>query len=178
MYNKPQKILSAIICIILVVLISVWTSRCLFPHPYADIIAKYCNQYDVDENLVFALIKAESNFKQDAVSHAEAKGIMQITDETFIFCMENTKLKNENIFDIDTNIHAGVWYLSFLSEKYKGNMANALAAYNAGMGNVDRWLCDERYSYDGENLKNIPFAETKQYIEKIKRYKTIYKILY
>lgn len=178
MYNKSRTILSAIIYILLVILVSVWILRFLFPRPYADIISKYCNQYGVNENLVSALVKAESNFKEDAVSHADAKGVMQITDETFIFCRENAKIGNSDIFDIDTNIHAGVWYLSFLAEKYKGNTVNILAAYNAGMGNVDKWLGDKKYSYDGESINDIPFEETKRYVDKINRYEKIYNILY
>lgn len=177
MYNKLQKTLSAFIYIILIVLISMWILRFLFPRPHMDVINKYCTQYGVDKNLVSAIIKAESNFREDAVSHAEAKGIMQITDGTFLFCKENIKLESENIFDIDANIHAGVWYLSFLSEKYDGNTENILAAYNAGMGNVDRWLGDLRYSSDKKTLKRIPFSETAHYVEKIKRYKIIYSIL-
>ncbi len=177
MYNKLQKTLSSLIYIILIVSITIWILRCLFPRPHMNIINKYCNQYGVDKNLVSAIIKAESNFKEDAVSHAEAKGIMQITDGTFLFCKENIKLESENIFDIDANIHAGVWYLSFLSEKYDGNTKNILSAYNAGMGNVDRWLEDPRYSSDKKTLKKIPFSETAHYVEKIKRYKIIYSIL-
>jgi len=178
MHKLFKKILWALICITIIICISFSVLRHLFPLAHYDIIDKYCKKYNVDENLVLALAKAESNFNEKAASHAGAKGVMQVTDETFDFCKENTELETENIFDIDTNIHAGIWYLSFLSEKYDGNTKNILAAYNAGMGNVDRWLEDKQYSYDGNTLEDIPYEETRHYIEKIDRYETIYSILY
>ena len=178
MSKKYLRLFSAIICIALIIYISFSVLRNLFPTPYQDILDKYCEKYGVDKWLVTALIKAESNFNEDAVSHAGAKGVMQVTDKTFSFCRENTDIKTPDIFSPDTNIHAGVWYLSYLIKKYDGNTQNALAAYNAGMGNVDKWLKDTRYSSDGKTLKEIPFSETLRYIEKISRYKIIYSILY
>lgn len=178
MSKKYLRLFSAIICIALIICISFSVLRKLFPTPYWDTINTYCKKYSVDKWLVTALIKAESNFNEDAVSHAGAKGIMQVTDETFSFCRENTDIKNPDIFSPDANIHAGVWYLSYLIKKYDGDTQNALAAYNAGMGNVDKWLKDARYSSNGKTLKKIPFSETVHYTEKINRYKIIYSILY
>ncbi len=178
MSKKYLRLFSAIICISLIICISFSALRKLFPAPYMDTIDKYCKKYSVDKWIVTALIKAESNFNEDAVSHAGAKGIMQVTDETFSFCRENTDIKNPDIFSPNSNIHAGVWYLSYLIKKYEGNTQNALAAYNAGMGNVDKWLKDTRYSSDGKTLEKIPFSETVRYTEKINRYKIIYSILY
>ncbi len=178
MSKKHLRLFSAIICIALIICISFLALRKLFPAPYQDTINKYCKKYCVDKWIVTALIKAESNFNEDAVSHAGAKGIMQVTDETFSFCRENTKIESNDIFSPEANIHAGVWYLSYLTEKYDGNTRNALAAYNAGMGNVDKWLKDARYSSDGKTLQEIPFSETVRYTEKINRYKIIYRILY
>lgn len=178
MSKKYSRLFSAIICIALIICISFSVLRKLFPVPYQKVIDEYCKKYSVDKWFVTALIKAESNFNEDAVSHAGAKGIMQVTDETFSFCRENTDIKTPDIFSPDANIHAGVWYLSYLIKKYDGNTQNALAAYNAGMGNVDKWLKDTRYSSDGKTLKEIPFSETVRYTEKINRYKIIYNILY
>ncbi len=178
MHKLFKKILWALICIAVIVCVSFSMLRYLFPLSHYDTINKYCSKYGVDTQLVLALAKAESNFNEDAISHAGAKGIMQVTDETFLFCIENTDIESKNIFSPDANIHAGVWYLSHLIKKYDGNTQNALAAYNAGMGNVDKWLKDTRYSSDGKTLKEIPFSETVRYTEKINRYKIIYSILY
>ena len=178
MYKLSKKVLWSLICIAAVVCVSVSILKYLFPPSYRDTLDKYCTKYDVDIHLALALAKAESNFDKDAVSHADAKGVMQLTDDTFNFCIENAGIENGNIFDPDVNIHAGVWYLSYLLNKYDGNIKNSLAAYNAGTGNVDKWLKDSRYSSDGETLKDIPFAETKRYTIKITRYKKIYSILY
>lgn len=178
MNKKYLKLFYAIICIVFIICISFSALRRLFPTSYQDTVDKYCEKYGVDKWLVTALIKAESNFNEGAISHAGAKGIMQVTDETFSFCRENTDIKSPDIFNLDANIHAGVWYLSYLIKKYDGNTQNALASYNAGMGNVDKWLKDIRYSSDGKTLKEIPFSETVRYTEKINRYKIIYSILY
>ena len=178
MYKKFVRIIPASLCIILIIAISFSVLRNLFPHHHIDTIEKYCKKYGVDTNLVLAIVKAESNFKKDVVSHAGAKGIMQLTDETFQFCAEKAELETNNIFDIDTNLHAGVWYLSYLIERYDRNILNAVAAYNAGMGNVDKWLDNPDCSPDGKKLSDIPFSETKRYTEKINRYIVIYNILY
>jgi len=178
MHKKFLSILLPFLCITLIIATSISVLKQLFPCNHLDIVEKHCKNYGIDTNLVLAIIKAESNFEKEVVSHAGAKGIMQLTDETFLFCSEKVKLETGNIFDINTNIHAGVWYLSYLIERYEYNTLNAIAAYNAGMGNVDNWLNNPDCSPDGKTLSDIPFSETKRYAEKINRYITIYNILY
>lgn len=173
-----KKVLWALACIAVIICIAFSVLKHLFPRSYHDIMDEYCNKYNVDINLASAVAKAESNFNENSVSSAGAKGIMQLTDSTFDFCRENAVISDSDIFDPDTNIHAGVWYLSYLATKYNGNTENILAAYNAGMGNVDRWLEDKRYSSDGKTLSDIPFPETERYVEKVNRYKAIYSIFY
>lgn len=178
MHNRLSKIILALL-IILVILISVFSVlRGLFPRKYSDIIEKYCAVYGVDELLVLSLIKAESNFDTNAVSHAGAKGIMQITEDTFEFCNEAISSEKGDIFGPEDNIRAGVWYLSYLMKRYDNNIKNTVSAYNAGATNVDNWLSDKRYSADGKTLDTIPFGETQRYTDKISRYKRIYEFLY
>lgn len=171
------KIISFVLTISVVLGLTVFVGRGLFPVKYEDTIQKYCGKYDADMHLVLALIKAESNFKEDALSHADASGLMQLTKETYAFFEEATGVKGD-IKNPDDNIHAGVWYLSYLLNRYDGNIKNTLAAYNAGLSNVDNWLKDRRFSADGETLKKIPFGETARYTEKINRYIIIYRMLY
>ena len=81
------------------------------------------------------------------------------------------------LYDPEINIKMGCWYLNNLIEQF-GNVDTALAAYNAGSGNVRQWLQDSEYSKDGETLYNIPFAETKKYVDKIKVNYKMYQYLY
>lgn len=165
------------VIIFLILIVALLICRGLFPLNHYSVIERYCEEYGVEEHLVSALIKAESNFNKSAVSHAHAKGLMQLTDSTFEECM-NTLGTEGDIFSTEDNIRAGVWYLSHLMEKYNGNVENAIAAYNAGGANVDKWLSDSRYSSDGKSLDTIPFGETSRHVEKIRRYSKIYKFLY
>lgn len=178
MHKKLSRALIALL-IIFVILVAMFTVlRGLFPRAYIDTIEKYCTEFDVDTSLVLALIKAESNFKANAVSHANAKGLMQLTDETFEFCNDSMGESDTDIFNTQSNIRAGVWYLSYLLKRYDLSIENAVAAYNAGATNVDNWLSDSRYSSDGKTLKEIPFGETLRHVNKISRYKKIYEFLY
>ncbi len=177
--NKFLRPLIAFVLIIAIVSFTVLTFYALFPIKYKKTITSYCKEYGVEEALVYALIKTESNFDEKASSKANAKGLMQLTDETFSFCIKNLGISNSpGIYNAKTNIRAGIWYLSYLTEKYDGNTENALAAYNAGFSNVDKWLSSEKYSSDGKSLDKIPFGETERYVDKIIKYKKIYSFLY
>ena len=146
---------------------------------YTEYVKKYANEYNVDEYLIYAIIKAESNFDQDAVSHREAKGLMQLMYSTAeeIAKKVNVDLNEENILEPDININLGTKYISMLIQKY-GNINLALAAYNAGSGNVDGWIEKGTLKEDGSDIENIPFTETNNYVRKILRDYEIYKKLY
>ncbi len=153
--------------------------KVLYPLRYEEYINKYSKEYELDRFLVMALIKAESNYINDAHSSV-AHGLMQITDDTAIWISEKLSMDFEpdDIVNPEINISMGCFYLDYLMDYYKGNVKLSLAAYNAGMGNVDKWLKNSEYSKDGISLDVIPFAETKKYIEKIEKGTTIYKKLY
>ncbi len=155
--------------------------RYLYPKEFESIVRESAQEYGLKEELIFAVIKTESSFDPDAVSRADAKGLMQITDLTFGWIQEllgsEEILSNDMLFDPEINISHGTYFLSFLINYY-GNTDTALAAYNAGIGNVDSWLLDERYSTDGETLYDIPFTETKNYVEKVNDTMAIYFNLY
>ena len=146
---------------------------------YSKYVKKYAKEYDVDKYLIFAIIKAESNFDQDAVSHREAKGLMQLMYSTAeeIAKKVNVDLNEENILEPDVNINLGTKYISMLIQKY-GNINLALAAYNAGSGKVDGWIEKGTLKEDGSDIENIPFTETNNYVRKILRDYEIYKKLY
>jgi len=134
---------------------------------YGDTVTKFSFLYNVDANIVLAVIKAESNFNESAVSDKGAKGLMQILPSTgeYIAGILNEDYSGINLFDYETNIRYGTFYLSYLLKKFE-NLECASAAYNAGEGNVYLWLT--KYSDDGKNLNYIPFKETQNYVEKVK----------
>ena len=149
-----------------------------YPRAFSELVTKYAEQYDISEDLIFAVIRTESSFKPTAVSHAGAQGLMQIMPDTHNWIKFKLGIKQPNdIFDAEVNISYGTYYLSYLLNKYNDEKC-ALAAYNAGSTSVDRWLSDSRYSDDGVSLKDIPYNETKNYVEKVANSKSVYQKLY
>ncbi len=157
--------------------------KMIYPKKYEEYVSIYADKYQVGENLIFALIKAESNFNKDSVSNKGAIGLMQLMEETAIDVANknNIELDKENIREdllkVDKNIDIGTKYLSMMLERY-GNIEIALAAYNAGIGTVDNWIEKGIINSDGSNIENIPYKETNIYVRKILRDYKIYSSLY
>lgn len=152
----------------------------LFPIEHYDLIKKYSDQYGLDPALVCAVINTESSFDADAQSPKGAKGLMQLMDETASWIAPQIPIENFNVFRIkepELNIRLGCWYLSYLENRFDGDLTLIVAAYNAGSGNIDKWLNDESLSSDGKKLDNIPFKETDQYVTRIKINRYVYKFL-
>ena len=153
-------------------------TRRVFPIKYSDIIEHYANKYDLPLELVYAIIRAESSFNRYAVSHAGASGLMQIMEPTGNWAAEQIGLLDFDygrIFEPEINIHIGSWYISRLIRQFGGNLDTALAAYNAGSGNVSNWL-NEQGSTD-HSLEHIPFGETRNYVSRVRLYQDIYRVL-
>ena len=146
---------------------------------YTEYVKKYANEYNVDEYLIYAIIKAESNFEPNAESHRGAKGLMQLMYSTAedISKRIGIELNEDNILEPDININLGTKYISMLIQKYN-NINLALAAYNAGSGNVDGWIEKGTLKSDGSDFENVPFTETNNYVRKILRDYEIYKNMY
>lgn len=151
----------------------------VYPKGYSEYVEKYSNEYDVDSNLIYAMIKAESNFKNEAESHKAAKGLMQLMDSTAQDMSKLLNLENEDIdlYDPETNINLGTKYISTLLKKY-GNVEVAVVAYNAGIGNVDTWIEKNIIKSDGSNIENVPYKESNNYIRKILNFYETYNKLY
>ena len=151
----------------------------LYPYKYAGLVLEYSSKYGLPPSLVCAVIHTESRFDAGAVSYRGASGLMQITKQTADWGAETIGLAGysyEKIHDPAINIELGCWYLNRLLKQFKGHRNVALAAYNAGSGNVSKWLKDGRLSPDGETLSKIPFEETKNYIKKIDKSISIYRV--
>lgn len=133
----------------------------------------------LDENLVYAVMKAESGFQEDARSGAGAVGLMQILPSTAEFVCEMNGMEFEpgRLIDGEYNVKIGCLYLSYLMERFSA-VETALCAYNAGEGTVAGWLADFKYSEDGVTLKEIPYGETRAYVKKIMKFHKIYEFLY
>ncbi len=153
--------------------------RLYYPQSYSEIVKNNAETFSLSEDLIYAVIHAESKFDHDAKSHAGATGLMQLTDETFEWINSKYPPESEspNVLNPADNIHAGSALLSLLLNHY-GDMDVALSAYNAGMGNVDKWLENPKYSTDGKTLDKIPFPETKKYVEQVKKNYKKYQELY
>lgn len=152
----------------------------VFQIKYESSIDKYCKEFNVDKYLVYAVIKQESNFDNEAVSSASARGLMQITEDTFNWLkpqLGESSTTFEDLFDPDTNIRYGVFFLSILNENFN-NQNTSVAAYNAGLNITKQWLQDSNYSSDGVTLHTIPYGETENYVAVVdynyKKYLEIY----
>ncbi|MFX0548826.1 lytic transglycosylase domain-containing protein [Hathewaya histolytica] len=153
----------------------------LYPITYLGSVLENSKKYDLDPYLVLAVIKTESSFKPDAVSSQDARGLMQITPSTGKWISTKMGIKSfeeSDLYDPQTNIKMGCWYLDNLSKEFNGNQMVYLAAYNGGRGNVSKWLKNSQYSRDGKNLEVIPFKETDEYVKKIKVNYEMYKKIY
>ncbi len=160
--------------------ISFFALRYLYPQKYADEVQKYSGQYGIDADLVYAVIKCESNFNDRALSHANAYGLMQITKETYEWAAKRENdpdYAKNSLFDPDTNIRYGCAIYSIFKQEF-GDDSTSLAAYNAGRGRVNTWLSNKNYSADGKTLDVIPFVETETYVKKVLRTQKIYRLIY
>ena len=139
-----------------------------YPVKYKNLAELHASAYDVDTSLVLAIIRCESSFDPEAESSAGAKGLMQLTEETFYDVREMLDDGEEITYeshwkDPDTNIKYGTKYISFLLDYYDGDTVSALAAYNAGMGNVNNWLGADKQL----EINKIGFEETEDYVNKV-----------
>ena len=181
--TKKQIIIVAIIlifCILIAFLnIPIRIQKIIYKKDYEEYVQKYSQQYNVDENLVYAIIKAESNFNANAQSSKGAIGLMQLMETTaqdvckrMDLNISNNELK-EKLLEPEININIGTKYLSILIQQY-GNVEIAITAYNAGIGTVDNWIEKDIIKADGSNVEKIPYKETNNYVRKILRDYKIY----
>ncbi len=170
-----------IILIILLIILAIagyYILKYLYPQDYKEYVEKYSKMYGVEEELIYAMIKEESNFDKDANSHKSAIGLMQLVQDTADEVGLELGIENVDLRDPETNIQIGTKYLSDLIEKYDGNIKFAIVAYNAGFGNVDKWIDSSVLNEDGSNMENVPFKETNMYLRKVLRTYELYKNLY
>lgn len=155
--------------------------RAFYPIPYKDVIFKQAAQNNVDPYLVASIIKTESNFTSEAESSVGARGIMQIMPETGVWAAKMMNLKGfkpSDLYETETNIRIGCWYLNNLNQEFMGNKILVVAAYNGGRGNVKEWLVKQQWSGEHATVDQIPFEETRNYVKKVLKTYSIYRYLY
>lgn len=176
-----MKFLKKIISLFLLLLVLFLIMSLIYPLGYKEDINKYALEYEVDPYLIAAVINVESKYNKNAISSKDARGLMQIGPKTGQWISEILDIDpyNENfLFDPNINIMFGSWYLNKLKKDFNNDLDLVLAAYNAGSGNVTKWLGDKAYSWDGDSLDNIPFKETEDYLKRVNFNYKIYKLLY
>lgn len=152
-----------------------------YVYPYHETVMKYADMYQVDSNLTAAVIKSESKFKHEAHSHRGAVGLMQLMPDTAEWIAKqlgDTGYSIEALHEPDRNIRYGTWYLSSLEREFHGNDILALAAYNAGRGNVHDWMKENNWSDNFKDIDAIPYKETRDYVRQVigdqKKYRELY----
>ncbi|MCL2382731.1 MAG: lytic transglycosylase domain-containing protein [Oscillospiraceae bacterium] len=155
--------------------------RWFFPITFSEYVERFSEEFDVDPLLMYSIIRAESGFELRSRSEVGAVGLMQVMEETGI---EVAELLEIDLYDLDLlydpeiNIRIGIAYFRMLMDIYDNNILLAILAYNAGMGNVNRWIEDGTIKETGEDLENVPFPETNMYIRRVLRNHRMYQVLY
>jgi soluble lytic murein transglycosylase len=148
-----------------------WWERLWYPLRYEQIVRGHARNYSLDPALLAAVIYQESKFKADARSGSGAIGLMQLLPATakgIALHTGGTAFRVDDLYDPELNVRYGAWYLRHLLRKYRDERI-ALAAYNAGQDNVDRWR------RDGGGIR---FSETRAYVDRIEDLKKIYRQAY
>ena len=184
--KKKKGIMIAILLLFIIIVIFIfkpqnWFMKKIYKLEYSEYVYSCAQENDLDPYLIFAIIKVESNFHRNIQSKSGAIGLMQLMEATAIEMAneigEEVVVK-EALYNPEKNIKIGTKYYAFLLKHYEGNSYLALAAYNAGMGNVDKWIEQGIIKKDGSDLENIPYKETNNYVRKIVRDYKIYQNLY
>ena len=145
-----------------------WWVRLWYPFKYESIVRGHARNYRLDPALLAAVIYQESKFRSDVKSDSGAIGLMQLLPDTARGIAVHTggsQFRVSDLYDPEINIRYGSWYLRHLLDKY-GDERTALAAYNAGQKNVDRWVSLHQ---------GIAFAETRHYVDRVEHLKTLYR---
>ena len=189
--RKRSRLPECIIILVAVLLVGftgwkIWNSdtvqtRFVYMWEYQQDIVTYSQKNKVDPFLIAAIIKNESNFNHKAVSKVGAVGLMQIMPDTGRWIAEQMGLesyKDTDLYQTRTNIRMGCWYLGELDHEFKHNLALVMIAYNAGRGQTHAWM--EEYGWDDNfnDLKAIPFPDTREYVAKVLQDRDKYYLLY
>jgi peptidoglycan lytic transglycosylase len=153
----------------------------LFPRPWWTDLKKYSSSNGLDPYLVASLIRQESEFNPEAISRANALGLMQLLPSTGRKLAHSMKVRgfsSQRLLLPEFNMQLGTRYFRELVDHFGGRLEYALAAYNAGPDRVDSWLANGKYRDAEEFVESIPFTETREYVQAVLRNASVYKQLY
>ncbi len=157
-------------------------ARMLYPRRYDEYVEYYADKYSLDPLLLYAFIRTESNFVPTAQSDVGARGLMQITEETFDWIKSNIApdepLTFADLDDPETSIRFGTYFVSYCLLRYNDDIPTAAAAYHSGWGTVDDLLANARYTADGHTLTAFPYPNMRAYVRKIGSAYRAYQRLY
>ena len=156
--------------------------RHLYPRGFSAEVERWAEEYSVDPLLVYAVIRTESGFGPNAQSTAGARGLMQMTEDTFnwvkgLIARDET-LGFDDLYRPEVNIRFGVYYLARCLARYAGDVPTAAAAYHSGWGTVDRLLAAGEHTDDGVVLTAFPYGQMRHYVHKIANNYASYQKLY
>ena len=155
-----------------------------FPKCYEEFITKYAEKYDIEPEVLFALIRSESFFDSDVTSSAGAVGLSQLMTFTAEDVAKRLKKSDYDLTDPETNIEFGAWYLGNLISRLDGNYLDAFYSYNAGISRVRKWKQSSAFGFGLKNipedlfLETLPYTETREYGRKLVSATELYKFLY
>ena len=147
--------------------------RTMYPLRYEAVIRQTSEENDLDPTFVAGVIYTESRFRPDVESQSEAYGLMQLLPQSARFIQRKSGIKGD-YRDPEVNIRLGTWFLGYLEDRYDGDERHMLAAYNSGEGSVDAWISDK----DFDIAKDIPYKETREYVDKVLQAQKTYQELY
>ena len=181
---RPWLVLAVLLCLAGALLAKAgeW-KRLAYPQKYTEYVQYYADKYQLDPLMLYAVIRTESGFDPNAQSSVDARGLMQVTEQTFDWIKSKIApgepLEFADLYNPETAIRFGSYYFALCLERYEGDLSTAAAAYHSGWGTVDGLLKDPAYSADGRTLHTFPFTQMERYVQKINKsysnYQSIYK---
>lgn len=179
--KRKVGVLVGLLAVVILVVSSNWFWRLLYPVYHEDVIRQAAAKNHVDPLLVVSLIRVESKFKEEDISHVGAVGLMQLMPDTATWIAKQSGIPYKGVNDLadpDTNIKMGTWYLGYLERQYNGNWVAAVAAYNAGPGRISKLIVSKAWDGNLETTDDIPVGETRHYVQRVFFYYEKYKKLY
>jgi soluble lytic murein transglycosylase len=155
--------------------------RWIYPLKYEDYILESADATEIDPYLVMAIIRVETKFEPNKESRVGAQGLMQLMPKTVDEIVAKGRFSTtfrEDVNDPAINIRLGSWYIAALTREFKGNKVAVMAAYNAGPGNVHRWIKSGIWDGTWQKVHQIPYGETRRYIQRVSWYYDKYKQVY
>ena len=180
-FLKKIAVFIAIFLLAVYLFTSPWFLKNFYPYPYRELLQTNCALYGLDPYFVLAIIKVESRFYSQAHSRAGALGLMQIMPTTGNWIASQMgwpEFSEAMLLEPDYNLPLGIWYLAYLKERFAGNQLKVIAAYNAGVNRVTNWLNKGIWSGQIRDLAQIPFPETRRYVERVLFNYQLYQYIY